>query len=110
MPASQGCKNGPDAPTNGRWGRGRPWWLVSARVGRIGREGRVAPDPGGGKVTRLDELVGRMRPGLEQRVEHLVTDQPFLGQGIGRQINAVAVPDPPPVALLLAQGDGARRG
>src|SRR5262245_6321186 len=68
MPESQGCENGPEATAEGRWGRGRRWWLMPARVCRVGRQGRVAPDPSGGKVTRLDELVGRMRPGLEQRV------------------------------------------
>ena len=52
-------------------------------------------------MTRLRELLARMGPGLEQRVEHLVADQPFLGQGVSRQVDPVAVADPPAMAFSL---------
>src|SRR5688572_2993726 len=56
----------------------------------------------------LDELLHGMRAALEQRVKHLVTNQPLLTERVRGEIDPVALPHPPAVGDLAAQGDGAR--
>ena len=60
-------------------------------------------------MTRPDKDAGRMAAALEQRVKHLVPDQPLLTQSTGGEVNPVALAHPPGMGHLAVQLDCSAR-
>lgn len=59
-------------------------------------------------MTSLYEHVSRVAAALEERVQHLMAHQPLLTECVGREIDSVALPDPPGVGHFPGQFNSAR--